>query len=60
VRIGPRPILGVRVDVEVGFEVVCNLMLVTHCLGFGVVKCINMFGVLSSFDVTFGMRFQAI
>jgi len=33
VGIGPRPTLGVRVGVEVGFEVVCSLLLVPHRSG---------------------------
>jgi len=42
VGIGPRPMLGVRVGVEVGFEVVCRLLLVPHRSGSQVVDCINM------------------
>jgi len=43
VEIGLRSTLDMRVDVEVGFEVVCNLFLVPHCLDFWSVECINMF-----------------
>jgi len=41
VRIGPKPTLGRKVGVEVGLEVVCSLLLVSHRLGFEVVECIN-------------------
>jgi len=34
VEIGLTPMLGVRVSVEVGFEIVCNLLLVPHCSDF--------------------------
>ena len=36
------PTLGMRVGVEVGFEVVCSLLLVSHCSCSRNVKCINM------------------
>jgi len=41
VGIGPRPTLGVRVGVEVGFEVVCSLLLVPHHSSSWDVECIN-------------------
>jgi len=37
VEIGPRPMLSLRVDVEVGFEVVCSLLFVPHSPGSRVV-----------------------
>jgi hypothetical protein len=43
VGIGPRSTLDVRVGVEVGFEVVCCLLLVPHRSGSRAVDCINMF-----------------
>jgi len=39
VGIGPRPMLGV----SVGVEVVCSLLLVSYRSGSQTVKCINMF-----------------
>ena len=40
--IEPRLTLGMRVGVEVGFEVVCSLLLVSHHSGSQDVDCINM------------------
>jgi len=42
VGIGLRPTLGVRVGVEVSFEVVCSLLLVPHHSSSRDVECINM------------------
>jgi len=41
VGIRSRLTLGVRVDVEIGFEVVCSLLLVLNCLS-SVVECLHM------------------
>ena len=42
-KIGPRPTLGAKVGVEVGFKIVCNLLLVSHCSSSWIVECINVF-----------------
>jgi len=35
-----------HIFIEVSFEIVCSLLLVSHCVGFWAIKCINMFKYL--------------